>query len=189
RRDRRSNPSEACGGCPSNRLIHSPDRVEKECTHQAPPLPYRVAMAALASSCVSLGAVSLAVQPSREQRQPYRRLPVTRADASPEGNQASTSTDTPPAPAGSSESRVSGDACKACGRTERVGGCNGEGRIQGGVGALPGFQWFPVKVYRPCPAFVEAGGKYKRLGQSLDEMAFGTKADGDDKDISERLKG
>ncbi|GJP53724.1 hypothetical protein CLOM_g12874 [Closterium sp. NIES-68] len=149
-------------------------------------------MASLVAACLPQGIVSLAARPSKEQlgvrRQTYR-LPVTRAAASPEGSESSAATQTPPAPAGGSDSRASGDVCKACGRAERVGGCNGEGRIQGGVGALPGFQWFPVKVYRPCPAFVEAGGKYKRLGQSLDEMAFGTKADGDDKDISERLKG
>ncbi|BBN06030.1 hypothetical protein MPTK1_3g17830 [Marchantia polymorpha subsp. ruderalis] len=79
--------------------------------------------------------------------------------------------------------------CAACGKPEKVGGCNGEGRIQGGIGAVPGFGWWPIKAFRPCPAFVESGGKYRRIGQSLDEVAFGRAAASDDLDISERLKG
>eukprot|EP00252_Welwitschia_mirabilis_P019957 TRINITY_DN4770_c0_g1_i1.p1 TRINITY_DN4770_c0_g1~~TRINITY_DN4770_c0_g1_i1.p1 ORF type:complete len:153 (+),score=27.92 TRINITY_DN4770_c0_g1_i1:105-563(+) len=63
--------------------------------------------------------------------------------------------------------------CKACGRAEMEKGCNGDGRIQGGIGAIPGFTWWPIKAYRPCPAFVQSGGKYKRLGQNMDEVAFG----------------
>ncbi|CAM9864119.1 unnamed protein product [Ascophyllum nodosum] len=49
-------------------------------------------------------------------------------------------------------------------------GCDGEGRIAGGMGAL--LPWLPVKAYRPCPAFVEAKYKYSRQGQSLDEVVF-----------------
>ena len=60
---------------------------------------------------------------------------------------------------------------------------------QGGLGVVPGFGWWPIKAYRPCPAFVEAGGRYKRQGQSLDEVAFGRKGKDDDLDIGERLKG
>ncbi|MCO5567743.1 hypothetical protein L7F22_021437 [Adiantum nelumboides] len=78
--------------------------------------------------------------------------------------------------------------CKACGRTELESGCNGEGRIQGGIGALPGFDWWPIKAYRPCPAFIQSGGRYRRSGQSLNELAFGQKTSGDDFDVSERLK-
>lgn len=63
--------------------------------------------------------------------------------------------------------------CKACGRPEIERGCNGEGRIQGGIGTIPGFSWWPIKVFRPCPGFIDAGGQYKRRGQSLDEFAFG----------------
>ncbi|XP_030500303.2 uncharacterized protein LOC115715771 [Cannabis sativa] len=63
--------------------------------------------------------------------------------------------------------------CKACGREEVEKGCNGEGRIQGGIATFPGFGWWPIKAYRPCPGFVESGGRYKRTGQSLDEVAFG----------------
>ncbi|KAD3641443.1 hypothetical protein E3N88_30667 [Mikania micrantha] len=65
--------------------------------------------------------------------------------------------------------------CKACGKTEMERGCNGEGRIQGGIATVPGFGWWPIKAYRPCPAFVSTGGRYRRQGQSMDEVAgFGT---------------
>ncbi|KAK7318087.1 hypothetical protein RJT34_02785 [Clitoria ternatea] len=63
--------------------------------------------------------------------------------------------------------------CKACGREEVEKGCNGEGRIQGGIATVPGFGWWPIKAYRPCPAFVASGGRYRRQGQSMDEVAFG----------------
>ncbi|KAH0885769.1 hypothetical protein HID58_061865 [Brassica napus] len=52
-------------------------------------------------------------------------------------------------------------------------GCSGDGRIQGGIATVPGFGWWPIKAYRPCPGFVEAGGRYRRIGQSMDEVAFG----------------
>jgi hypothetical protein len=49
--------------------------------------------------------------------------------------------------------------------------CDGTGRISGGIGAV--FDWWPIKAYRPCPNFLERGGKYSRAGQGLDEIAFG----------------
>lgn len=49
--------------------------------------------------------------------------------------------------------------------------CDGSGRILGGIGAL--LPWIPIKAYRPCPNFIEAGGTYQRSGQGLDEIAFG----------------
>ncbi|CAN4127205.1 unnamed protein product [Withania somnifera] len=64
-------------------------------------------------------------------------------------------------------------ACKGCGRAEIESGCNGEGRIQGGIATVPGFGWWPIKAYRPCPAFVASGGRYKRFGQSMDEVVSG----------------
>jgi len=39
------------------------------------------------------------------------------------------------------------------------------------MGAL--FSWWPIKVYRPCPAWTAAGGTYQRKGQITDEMLFG----------------
>ncbi|XP_020096783.1 uncharacterized protein LOC109715949 [Ananas comosus] len=63
--------------------------------------------------------------------------------------------------------------CKACGRQEIEKGCNGEGRIQGGMATVPGFGWWPIKAFRPCPGFLASGGRYRRRGQSMDEVAFG----------------
>ena len=63
--------------------------------------------------------------------------------------------------------------CKACGREEIEKGCNGKGRMQGGIATVPGFGWWPIKAYRPCPGFVASGGRYRRYGQSMDEVAFG----------------
>ncbi|KAH9607825.1 hypothetical protein KSS87_016406 [Heliosperma pusillum] len=65
------------------------------------------------------------------------------------------------------------NGCKGCGKEQIESGCNGEGRIQGGIATIPGFGWWPIKAYRPCPAFLASGGSYKRRGQSLDEVAFG----------------
>ncbi|XP_076885165.1 uncharacterized protein LOC143534596 [Bidens hawaiensis] len=65
--------------------------------------------------------------------------------------------------------------CKGCGKAEMEKGCNGEGRIQGGIATVPGFGWWPIKAYRPCPGFVATGGRYRRQGQSMDEVAgFGS---------------
>ena len=44
-------------------------------------------------------------------------------------------------------------------------------RIAGGIGAV--LPWIPIKAYRPCPNFIESGGRYTRTGQPLDEIAFG----------------
>lgn len=63
--------------------------------------------------------------------------------------------------------------CKACGKEEIERGCNGDGRIQGGIATVPGFGWWPIKAYRPCPEFVASGGRYKRRGQSMDEVTSG----------------
>lgn len=40
--------------------------------------------------------------------------------------------------------------------------CDGEGRIIGGLAALPGFGWWPIKAYRPCSALSAAGMDYVR---------------------------
>lgn len=49
--------------------------------------------------------------------------------------------------------------------------CDGSGRILGGIGTV--LTWWPIKAYRPCPNFIENGGRYVRSGQGLDEIAFG----------------
>ncbi|KAE8815941.1 hypothetical protein D1007_06476 [Hordeum vulgare] len=63
--------------------------------------------------------------------------------------------------------------CKGCGREEPERGCNGEGRIMGGIAAVPLFGWWPIKAYRPCPGFVASGGRYRRYGQSMDDVIAG----------------
>ena len=57
------------------------------------------------------------------------------------------------------------------------GSCDGEGRIIGGMGSLPGFGWWPIKAYRPCPNFVESGKQYQRKGQITDDIMFGRKGE------------
>lgn len=78
--------------------------------------------------------------------------------------------------------------CKACGRDQIERGCNGEGRIQGGIATIPGFGWWPIKAYRPCPGFVASGGNYRRRGQSLDEVAFGGGKRGSSMDGSDETR-
>jgi hypothetical protein len=79
--------------------------------------------------------------------------------------------------------------CSTCGAEEVKGGCDGNGRMIGGLGGVPGFGWWPIKAYRPCPAFVEAGGQYTRKGQSLNEIAFGNADPLDNLSLDERLRG
>lgn len=80
------------------------------------------------------------------------------------------------------------DVCAGCGRAGgATSGCDGDGRIQGGLGAV--LTWWPIKAYRPCPDFLAAKKTYRRAGQSLEEIAFGRKGQGDDLSIGERLGG
>ena len=46
--------------------------------------------------------------------------------------------------------------------SEAVRSCDRQGRIVGGIGGLPGFAWWPIKAYRPCPALAQAGLTYTR---------------------------
>lgn len=43
----------------------------------------------------------------------------------------------------------------------------------GGLGAIPGFGWWPIKAYRPCGKASAAGIRYRRKGQDIDEVLFG----------------
>lgn len=79
-------------------------------------------------------------------------------------------------------------SCPSCDREDGIAsGCNGEGRIQGGLGAV--VKWWPIKAYRPCPDYLKTKKTYQRAGQSLDEIAFGRKGSGDDLSITERIQG
>ena len=51
-------------------------------------------------------------------------------------------------------------------------GCDGNGRAIGGLAAFELTKWWPIKAYRPCPKCAAVGIKYKRSGQSLDEIVF-----------------
>ncbi|GIL59132.1 hypothetical protein Vafri_14053 [Volvox africanus] len=81
--------------------------------------------------------------------------------------QASDSAEASPTPAA--------DICSTCGvdRSKMPGGCDGQGRVIGGMGALPGFGWWPIKAYKPCPALYEAGLEYTRKGQMTNDVLFG----------------
>ena len=51
-------------------------------------------------------------------------------------------------------------------------GCDGTGKMQGGIATYPGFGWWPIKVFRPCPEYVRGGYIYKREGQTMDQVLF-----------------
>ena len=51
-------------------------------------------------------------------------------------------------------------------------GCDGNGRAMGGLAAIPLFEWWPIKAYRPCPKCAERGVRYSRSGQTLDEVCY-----------------
>lgn len=51
-------------------------------------------------------------------------------------------------------------------------GCDGTGKIQGGIATVPFFQWWPIKVFRPCPSYLQAGYQYRREGQTMDQVLF-----------------
>ncbi|GAB0493956.1 hypothetical protein MMPV_005244 [Pyropia vietnamensis] len=88
---------------------------------------------------------------------------------------------------GAADARAADSRCRTCGRETVLRGCDGTGRVTGGLGAVLPF--WPIKAYRPCPNFVAVGGKYTRKGQSLDEIAFGRKGEGDDVSLADRLQG
>ncbi|GFP79308.1 hypothetical protein PHJA_000074300 [Phtheirospermum japonicum] len=103
--------------------------------------------------------------------------PAPRSVSSPETAVVEEQSGTPPDDDVSldSASLPSLTGCKACGREDIERGCNGEGRIQGGIATIPGFGWWPIKAYRPCPAYVASGGRYRRTGQSMDEVVSARK--------------
>lgn len=86
------------------------------------------------------------------------------------------------------EEDAKSNVCEGCGlEGGPSSGCDGGGRIIGGLGAV--VKWWPIKAYRPCPELLKANKTYRRAGQSLDEIAFGRKGAGDDKSIRDRLGG
>lgn len=59
-----------------------------------------------------------------------------------------------------------------CSGAYREKGCDGNGKIQGGIATIPLLKWWPIKVYRPCPAYLQAGYVYRREGQTLEQVLF-----------------
>ena len=51
-------------------------------------------------------------------------------------------------------------------------GCDGTGKIQGGIATIGFMSWWPIKVYRPCPSYLKAGYQYRREGQTMDQVLF-----------------
>jgi hypothetical protein len=64
-------------------------------------------------------------------------------------------------------------SCDSCGLARDQMQCDGTGRIQGGLAAVPLFSWWPIKAYRPCPGLIESGGTYTRKGQDVDSILWG----------------
>lgn len=67
------------------------------------------------------------------------------------------------------------DACPTCGvpLSDKAFGCDGTGRIIGGIGAVPGFRWWPIKAYRPCPKATAAGVAYQVRRRVLEQAGAG----------------
>jgi hypothetical protein len=59
-----------------------------------------------------------------------------------------------------------------CNGEYRTKGCDGTGKIQGGIATVPFFTWWPIKVFRPCPSYLKAGYQNKREGQTMDQVLF-----------------
>ncbi|KAL6770760.1 hypothetical protein ACKKBF_B32555 [Auxenochlorella protothecoides x Auxenochlorella symbiontica] len=77
-----------------------------------------------------------------------------------------------PEPTEESTAEGTSNRCETCGApTDAIpSGCDRMGRIVGGLGSVPGFSWFPLKAYRPCPAAAQAGVQYTRKGQITDDI-------------------
>ena len=75
-------------------------------------------------------------------------------------------------------SSAGGDACGPCPMApkckgdNRKSGCDGTGKIQGGIATVPFLSWWPIKVFRPCPSYLAAGYVYRREGQTMDQVLF-----------------
>lgn len=77
-----------------------------------------------------------------------------------------------------SESNSDPSPCGLCPKAPKCNGeflsqgCDGTGKVLGGLASVPGFSWFPAKVYRPCPSYLKAGYVYRREGQTMDQVLF-----------------
>ena len=102
---------------------------------------------------------------SSSQKQKQRRnVVVVFAEAAESNNNSNNNNE---------EKQCTGGSCDSCGVAREKMQCDGTGRIQGGLAAIPLFSWWPIKAYRPCPGLIESGGTYTRKGQDVDSILWG----------------
>lgn len=102
---------------------------------------------------------------SSSQKQKQRRnVVVVLAEAAESNNDNNSNNE---------EKQCTGGSCDSCGVAREKMQCDGTGRIQGGLAAIPLFSWWPIKAYRPCPGLIESGGTYTRKGQDVDSILWG----------------
>lgn len=115
-----------------------------------------------------LGARSPAAGASRTARRGARRAPRRAAGlaarAAGDGGE-------PAGAAPASGEAPKADVCALCGSADKK--CDGTGRVAGGLGAVLGWEWWPIRAYRPCPELIARGGTYTKAGQDIDEVLFG----------------
>ena len=102
---------------------------------------------------------------SSSQKQKQRRNVVVFAEAAESNNDNNSNNN--------EEKQCTGGSCDSCGVAREKMQCDGTGRIQGGLAAIPLFSWWPIKAYRPCPGLIESGGTYTRKGQDVDSILWG----------------
>ena len=102
---------------------------------------------------------------SSSQKQKQRRNVVVLAEAAESNNDNNSNNN--------EEKQCTGGSCDSCGVAREKMQCDGTGRIQGGLAAIPLFSWWPIKAYRPCPGLIESGGTYTRKGQDVDSILWG----------------
>ena len=103
---------------------------------------------------------------SSSQKQKQRRNVVVVLAEAAESNNDNNSNN-------NEEKQCTGGSCDSCGVAREKMQCDGTGRIQGGLAAIPLFSWWPIKAYRPCPGLIESGGTYTRKGQDVDSILWG----------------
>ena len=105
------------------------------------------------------------ISSSSSQKQKQRRnVVVVLAEAAERNNDNNSNNE---------EKQCTGGSCDSCGVAREKMQCDGTGRIQGGLAAIPLFSWWPIKAYRPCPGLIESGGTYTRKGQDVDSILWG----------------
>jgi len=101
---------------------------------------------------------------SSSQKQKQRRNVVVFAEGAESNNNSNNNNE---------EKQCTAGSCDSCGVAREKMQCDGTGRIQGGLAAIPLFSWWPIKAYRPCPGLIESGGTYTRKGQDVDSILWG----------------